>query len=173
MKITMTTHAHDGDLVVFLIGMTVRRPWRVDQWGRIAFAMQRMQSELWRNKSRSEAGEEEWLGFIGGYNCAGSRGPVSVQYWRSTEDLYSYASAAQLAHRPAWLELYRRASGRTRSDGIGIWHETYAVPAGGHESAYGNLSDWGLAKATGSIPLTHRGRTARERLASSAEPLAG
>lgn len=168
MKITMTTHAHEGDLVVFLIGMTVRKPWRVDQWGRVAAAMRRMQAELWRNKSRSEAGEEQWLGFIGGYNCVGPRGPVAVQYWRSAEDLYGYASAEQLEHRPAWREIYRRANGRRRDDGIGIWHETYVVPAGGHESAYGNLDDWGLAKATGSIPLTRRGRTARERLASSA-----
>ena len=172
VKITMTTHAHDGDLVVFLIGMTVRKPWRVDQWGRIAMSMRRMQSELWRNKARAAAGEETSLGFLGGYNCVGPRGPVSVQYWRSTDDLYRYANEEQRSHRPEWLDLYRRASGRSRDDGIGIWHETYAVPAGGHESAYGNVTDWGLAKATGSIPLTRRGRTARDRLASSAAPLA-
>lgn len=173
MKITMTTHAHEGDLVVFLIGMTIRRPWRVDQWGRVGAAMTRMQRELERNKARAKAGEVESLGYLGGYNCVGSRGPVTVQYWRSAEDLYSYAGAEHCEHRPAWLDLYRRASGRRRDDGIGIWHETYVVPAEGHESAYGNVADWGLAKATGSIPLMHRGRTARERLASSAKALAG
>jgi hypothetical protein len=173
MKITMTTHAHDGDLVVFLIGMTVGKPWRVDQWGRISLAMRRMQIELHRNKAGAEAGTEEWLGFLGGYNCISPRGPVSVQYWRSTDDLYDYANNAGREHRPAWLQYYERAHRGTRGDGIGIWHETYAVPAGGHESAYGNLTDWGLAGVTGSIPLVRRGRSARERLASSAHPLAG
>lgn len=167
VKITMSTHAHDGDLVVFLIGMTVGKPWRVDQWGRVALAMRSMQIELWRNKARWEAGEEEWLGFMGGYNCVGSRGPVSVQYWRSTDELYAYANAEQREHRPAWLDLYRRAATRQGDDGIGIWHETYAVPAGGVESAYGNVTDWGLAKATGAIPMIRRGRTARERLGAA------
>ncbi|RNI23316.1 DUF4188 domain-containing protein [Flexivirga caeni] len=169
----MTTHAHEGDLVVFLIGMTVRKPWRVDHWSRVARAMVGMQQELHRNKARSEAGDEEWLGFLGGYNCLGQRGPVSVQYWRSTDDLYGYANNPDRTHRPAWLKYYERAHNLAGSDGIGIWHETYAVPAGGHESAYGNLTDWGLAGATGTIPLSRRGRTARERLASSAAPLAG
>lgn len=171
MKIDMSTHAHEGDLVVFLIGMTVGRPWRVDRWVRIGNAMRRMQLELHRNKARAAAGEEEWLGFLGGYNCVGPRGPVSVQYWRSAEDLYGYANDAGREHRPAWLDYYRRAHRSAGRDGIGIWHETYAVPAGGHESAYGNLTDWGLAGATGAVPLIRRGRTARERLASSAAPL--
>jgi hypothetical protein len=173
MKITMTTHAHQGDLVVFLIGVTVGKPWRADQWVRISYAMTRMQRELHRNKELAEAGVEEWLGFLGGYNCVGPRGPVSVQYWRSTEDLYGYANDAGREHRPAWLDYYQRAHRIKRGDGIGIWHETYAVRAGGHESAYGNLTDWGLAGVTGSIPLIRRGRTARERLASAAAPRAG
>jgi len=173
MKIDMSTHAHEGDLVVFLIGMTLGKPWRVDRWVRIGSAMRRMQVELHRNKVRADAGQEEWLGFLGGYNCVGPRGPVSVQYWRSTEDLYSYAGDAGHEHRPAWLDYYERAHRMVGRDGVGIWHETYAVPAGGHESAYGNLTDWGLAGATGAIPLRSRGRTARERLASSASPAAG
>lgn len=171
MKIEMTTHAHEGDLVVFLIGMTVSKPWRVDQWGRIGAVMLRVQVELQRNKARADAGLEESLGFLGGYNCVGPRGPVSVQYWRSAEQLYSYANNPDQVHRPAWLDLYARAHRRRHDDGIGIWHETYVVPAGGHESAYGNVDDWGLAKFTGSVPLVRRGRTARERLASSGRSL--
>lgn len=167
MKITMSTHAHEGELVVFLIGMTVGKPWRVDQWVRVGGAMTRMQRELYRNKAQADAGTEEWLGFFGGYNCVGSRGPVSVQYWRSTDDLYGYANNSDREHRPAWLDYYARAHRAKRSGGIGIWHETYAVPAGGHESAYGDLTDWGLAGATGAVPLTRRGRTARERLGST------
>ncbi|WP_446665459.1 DUF4188 domain-containing protein [Flexivirga sp. B27] len=168
----MSTHAHEGELVVFLIGMTVGKPWRVDRWARIGKAMTRMQQELHRNKACAEAGEEDWLGFLGGYNCVGPRGPVSVQYWRSIDDLYGYAASGEREHRPAWLDYYRRAQRSSRRDGIGIWHETYAVPAGGHESAYGDVTDWGLAGATGAVPLARRGRTARERLASSAGPLA-
>ncbi|WP_265447570.1 DUF4188 domain-containing protein [Flexivirga meconopsidis] len=167
MKFTMTTHAHEGELAVFLIGMTVRKPWRVDQWARVGAAMAKMQLELQRNKAAADRGEAQWLGFLGGYNCVGPRGPVVVQYWRNAEDIYRYANDARRVHRPAWLELYRKAHGQKHDGGIGLWHETYAVPAGGHESAYGNLPDWGLAKATGSIPLSRRGRTARERMGAA------
>lgn len=36
---------------------------------------------------------------------------------------------------------------------VGIWHETYAVPAGGHESVYVGMPITGLAAATTSLPI--------------------
>ncbi|MFC6707774.1 monooxygenase family protein [Flexivirga alba] len=89
-------------------------------------------------RHRLEVNPGELVGNVGvtvehrRYNCVGPRGPVCVQYWRSTEDLYGYANNRNREHRPAWLDLYRRANERRGGDGIGIWHETYAVPAGGH-----------------------------------------
>lgn len=163
MKIEHVTDSWDGDLVVFLLGMQVRKPWRVDQWGFVSAAMLRMQTELEKNKARAEAGDVESLGYLGGFNCLGAGGPFVVQYWRSVDDLEAYAHSDDHAHRGAWLRLYRLAS-RQRSSGIGLWHETYAVPAGSHETIYGQMSAIGLGKAAGSMPLVRRGRTARERL---------
>ena len=34
-----TTHAHDGSLVLFQIGMRVNQPWRPDLWGPVFAAM--------------------------------------------------------------------------------------------------------------------------------------
>ena len=39
------THQHDGELVVFLIGMRFNRPWRVDKWLPAFVAMPRMLAE--------------------------------------------------------------------------------------------------------------------------------
>ena len=52
---------------------------------------------------------------------------------------------------------------------VGIFHETYVVPADRVESVYGNMTEFGLAAAFGSV---ERGRgkgrtTAHERLEST------
>lgn len=76
---TPTTHAHEGELVVFNIGMTVRRWWRPDLWLPAFFAMPRMIAELSRNKAAAERGEEEHLGFLGADTLFGAKGPWVVQ----------------------------------------------------------------------------------------------
>jgi Domain of unknown function (DUF4188) len=43
------THIHDGDLVVFLIGMRVNKPWRPDLWLPVFAAMPSMLAELSKN----------------------------------------------------------------------------------------------------------------------------
>lgn len=45
-----------------------------------------------------------------------------------------------------------------------IWHETYAVPAGGHESLYGGPARLGLASLEGVVPVARRGERARQRM---------
>jgi hypothetical protein len=50
------------------------------------------------------------------------------------------------------------------SGDIGIWHETYLVPAGRHEAIYGNMPRIGLAAAGGHVPIARRGETAAERV---------
>lgn len=163
------THAHDGGLVVFHIGMTIRRPHRPDLWMPVFAAMPRMLAELSRNKEASARGEAEDLGFLGAETLVGAKGPWVVQYWRSVEHLYAYAGRQDLAHVPAWRAFNTRA--RAHPDAVGIWHETYVVPAGGVETFYGNGARVGLAAATGALDAARRGRTARERLRSSADPL--
>lgn len=160
------THAHDGGLVVFHIGMTIRKPHRPDLWWPVFVAMPRMIAELSRNKAAAARGEADDLGFLGASTLVGGSGPWVVQYWRSVEDLYRYAHAADHAHLPAWRAFNRAA--RTHPGAVGIWHETFVVPPGGVETFYGQGARTGLAAATGTIEAGRRGRDARERLAAGA-----
>lgn len=148
-----TTADHEGPVVVFLIGMRVNRFRKVRQWLPTAMAMGPMLRELSADPAS---------GFLGYEMSLGTRGPVLVQYWRSTEDLLAYAHAADGAHRPAWRAFNERA--RSGSGAVGIWHETYAVPAGAHECLYASMPPTGLAKVSGQVPVSRRGESARERL---------
>lgn len=157
------THGYEGDLAVFLIGMRVNRWWRIDQWLPTATAMPKMLKELSVEKAAAERGEGEHPGFLGYRLLIGAGGPTVVQYWRSVEDIYSYASSAGHVHRPAWAAFNARA--RRTPGAVGIWHETFAVPAGGHESIYVSMPPAGLAAATTVVPVARRGESARERMA--------
>lgn len=161
-----TTHEHQGELAVFLIGMRIRKLHRPDAWGPTIAAMRPMLTELHTNKAQADAGEATWWGFYDARTVLDGRGPTVIQYWRSVEDIYAYAQATSLAHRPAWKAFHARA--RSAQGAVGLWHETFAVPAGGHEALYIDMPPFGLARATGAVEVSRRGRTARERLAASA-----
>jgi len=47
---------------------------------------------------------------------------------------------------------------------VGIWHETFIVPAGSYETVYDDMPAYGLAAATGVVPVGRRGDTAAQRL---------
>lgn len=163
-----TTHAHRGDLAVFLIGLRINKLHRPDAWMPAVAAMPRMLTELYTNKATSQAGDgdaDPWLGFYDARTVVGVRGPTVVQYWRSVADIYAYAGAESMAHRPAWKEFYARA--RSAQGAVGVWHETFAVPAGGHESLYLDMPAFGLGRATGVVDAHSKGRSARERLTAS------
>lgn len=156
------THARDGGVVVFHIGMTIHRPFRPDLWLPVFRAMPRMLAELDRNRVSADRGEAEDLGFLGAQTLLGANGPWVVQYWDSVNQLYSYARDTDRAHMPAWRNFNARA--RRNPGAVGIWHETYVVDEGGIETFYGDGARVGLAAATGTIPLGRRGTSARERL---------
>ncbi|HEU4908327.1 MAG TPA: DUF4188 domain-containing protein [Propionibacteriaceae bacterium] len=145
------THDYDGDLVVFLIGMRINRPWRPDLWLPVFSAMPGMLAELLKDKES---------GLLGYRLTFGAGGPLLVQYWNSHEKLYRYASDRNAAHRPAWAAFNRRA--RKAPGAVGIWHETYVVERA--ESIYVGMPVAGLAAATSAVPVARRGETARERL---------
>lgn len=147
------THEHDGDVVVFLIGMRVNKPWRPDLWWPVFTAMPRMLSELYQDASS---------GFLAARTLVGGGGPTVIQYWRSVDDLYRYAYDAAAEHRPAWTEFNRRA--RASDGAVGIWHETYVVPRGGHETIYVDVPPLGLGRATATRRITSRSDRARQRL---------
>ena len=149
------TAAHDGDVVVFLIGMRVNKPWKVRQWWPVFKAMPPMLAEL------SKDPDSGLLGFRGFF---GPRTATLLQYWESMDKLEAFAGDPARGHRPAWLAYFRDSFA---SGAVGIWHETYIVPAGSHESIYGNMPTVGLGAVDGVVPVGRRGETAAERMARS------
>lgn len=143
----------EGDFVVFLIGMRINRVWKPGKWVPTARAMGAMLKELYA------AGPE--AGFLGHQ----SLGILNMaQYWRSFDQLESYARSRDRAHWPAWVEFNRRM--KTCRGDVGIWHETYLVPAGRYEAIYSGMPDFGLAKAAGRVPVTEANAAARQRIAA-------
>ncbi|GAB7030779.1 DUF4188 domain-containing protein [Streptomyces sp. NPDC021749] len=144
-----------GEVVVFLVGMRINN-WRaVRSWLPVFRAMPGMIKELARDPER---------GMLGYRFLPGLRNFAVLQYWESKEKLLAYASDQGGAHRPAWAAFNRRARAGRRH--VGIWHETYAVPAGSYESIYANMPPHGLGAARGVVPVARRGERAAERLAA-------
>lgn len=150
------THDHDGGVVVFLIGMRVNKPWRVRAWWQPFTAMPRMLRELSTHPE---------LGFLGATGGVRGRGALMVTYWRDLESLLAYASAAGHEHHPAWAAFNRSA--RAAKGAVGIWHETYVVPAGGHESLYVDMPSVGVVAALPSSLVGSNRDRARARFASA------
>ncbi|MDE2094631.1 MAG: DUF4188 domain-containing protein [Burkholderiales bacterium] len=134
----------DGDFVVFLIGMRINRPLKVHKWLPVARAMPRMIEELYRKPELGFLHAQSWF----------ARTIVIVQYWRSMEQLLSYAKSRESAHLPAW-QAFNKAVGTDGS--VGIWHETYAASPGRYENVYVNMPPFGLGKA-GTLQAASGGR---------------
>ncbi|TFV53204.1 DUF4188 domain-containing protein [Blastococcus sp. TF02A-35] len=140
--------------VAFLIGMRVNRLRKVRQWLPVATAMPRMLQELLAQPD---------LGLLAARTYVSGRIVLTVQYWRSAEDLDRYARARDHAHLPAWREFNKRV--RDNGD-VGIFHETYVLDRS--ESVYVNMpAGFGLGGATGLVPLAARGQRAAHRLDAS------
>lgn len=146
------THRHEGDLVVFHIGMQINKPWRPDLWLPVFAAMPRMLRELSRDPDS---------GFLGSSLLFGRGGPYVIQYWDSSEKLYAYASDPAQEHRPAWSQFNKAA--RKAPDAVGIWHETYIVERS--ESIYVATRPMGLGAATELVPIQGRHTRGKARLA--------
>lgn len=146
-----STACLDGEFVVFLIGLRINRPLKIHHWWPVAQAMPRMIKELRRQPELGFLHAEMWA----------SRTTIMVQYWRSLEQLLSYATNKTAEHLPAWRE-FNRAVGKTGS--VGIWHETYAAGPGTHESVYVNMPPFGLGRAGALYPASGAKQSARGRL---------
>ncbi len=142
----------DEPFVVFIIGMRVNRPLAFRKWMPTVMAMGPMIRELHNSPQKGFLGAEQFLYWPG---------TALVQYWRSFDDLERFARDPNDPHFPAW----RRFNQTVGTDGsVGIWHETYAVDAGRHETIYNNMPMFGLAKATEHVPAKGRLETARRRI---------
>lgn len=124
----------DGDFVVFLIGSQVHKPLKLRQWLPVARAMNTMQREIAQHPE---------IGCLHIENFGALRN-ISVQYWRSFEDLERFARSSDWSHLEAWRQFNKLI--RDSGD-LGIWHETYLVHAGQFETVYGNMPVFGLAAA--------------------------
>jgi hypothetical protein len=116
--------------------------------------MPRMLRELARHPEK---------GLLGAHSALMCGGPAVVQYWRSFDDLARFARDPDATHLPAWRRFNRLARG---TGDVGIWHETYAVPAGRYEAIYGDMPRVGLAAAAGHVPVARRGESAAQRIAA-------
>ena len=119
----------EGDFVVFLIGLRINRPLRVDQWMPVAAAMPRMLKELARQPELGFLHAEMWF----------SRTIFMLQYWRSMDQLIAYAKNKEAEHLPAWQAFNKNVG---TSGTVGIWHETYAASPGSYENIYLHAALW-------------------------------
>ena len=156
---TRMTHQYSGELIVFLIGMRVNKPWRIDLWWPAFTAMPRMLRELMSDKES---------GLMGVRFSLGGDGPVIVQYWNSLDKLYAYASDRSSEHRPAWAAFNRRV--RKAPGAVGIWHETFVSERA--ESMYVGMPVSGLAAATSAVEVGRPHDTAAARARDGATPAA-
>ena len=141
----------EGNFVVFLIGMRINKPLLIHRWLPVARAMPRMLNELGRQPDLGFMHAEMWF----------SRTIILVQYWRSMEQLLDYVNNKEAEHLPAWRS-FNQSIGTDGS--VGIWHETYEVAAGHHESVYVNMPPFGLGKAGVLQPATGGRLSASGRL---------
>lgn len=141
----------DGEFVVFLIGMRINTWWKPHKWLPVMFAMRRMLKELQVNPESGLLSEQTWLG----------RTTLTIQYWRSFEQLEAYAKDKNQAHFPEWVRFNKLVS---HSGDVGIWHETYLCQSENCESIYNNMPRFGLAKAGDYLSITPESLTAKHRL---------
>lgn len=152
------TAVPDGPFVVFAVGMRINNFLAVREWLPTARAMGPMLRELYRSPEK---------GFLGAELFFNLRGPMVLQYWRSFEDLEKFARAPDDPHLPSWRRFNQSAR---KSGNVGVWHETYSIDAGSHETIYSNMPPFGLARATARTPLGGGGEqseTARSRIEGS------
>lgn len=145
------THAHTGDVTVFLIGMRFGRPLRVAKWWPVFTAMPPMLRHLSTEPESGMLAYHLWPG----------RTTLLLTYWRSPDHLMAFASDAAAPHLEPWRR-FNRTIGSDRS--VGVWHETYQCHPGDYEAIYVDMPAFGLGKASGVQRVGRGTATARQRL---------
>jgi hypothetical protein len=123
----------------------------IHKWFPVAMAMPKMIKELYKDPSSGFMCETSWFG----------RTTISVQYWRSFEQLESYAKNKDLNHFPAWKAFNQKAR---QSGVVGVWHETYKISQGSYENIYVNMPPFGLGKAGSVKEASGKFEHAKERM---------
>ncbi|MFD1038805.1 DUF4188 domain-containing protein [Virgibacillus byunsanensis] len=144
------TTEQEENVVVFLIGMRINKWWAIHKWLPVFTAMPPMIRELYMNKK---------TGFLSMESFFSLRTTLLVQYWRSSDDLITYAKGP--THLTAWRRFNKKIG---NNNAVGIYHETYVIEKGNYESVYGNMPVFGLAKAAGHRLISTPLNSARKRL---------
>jgi hypothetical protein len=146
------TAAMDGDFVVFIIGIRFNKLWKVHKWFPPFVAMPKMLRQLAAHPDK---------GLLGARMAIGGRTITVVQYWRSFEQLEAFAKDPNDPHLPAWRAFNKRVGS---SGDVGVYHETYRVGPGQHETIYSNMPVMGLALAGESVAVGRKTDSARARI---------
>lgn len=150
-RFTADTSALGDEVVLFLIGMRINKPWRVRKWWPVFVAMPRMLRALQQEPDKGLLGVEMAL----------FPSPILVQYWRSFEDLERFARNPVDPHLEPWRRFNREVGA---SGDVGIWHETYRVRTAELETVYANMPAYGLGAATRTVPVGRARNTAAARI---------
>jgi hypothetical protein len=126
----------------------------VGKVAQVAAAMPRILRHLATDPSAGMLGFEQWFG----------RTTMLVSYWESPEHLRKFAADREAPHLEPWRRFMKELSG---TGDVGIWHETYQVPAAGIETVYSGMPLFGLAKATAQVPIGRGTNTAKQRMGHS------
>ncbi len=120
------TAGFEEPYVVFIIGMRINKLWKIHRWLPVMMAMARMLNELYRKPDHGFLGGKTWF----------ARTTVVIQYWRSFDDLETYAKARDQAHLPAWADFNRKIG---NNGDVGVFHETYRIAPGQYENVFVNM----------------------------------
>jgi hypothetical protein len=145
------TVANEQDVVLFTVGVRINKVLAVRRWLPVIRAIRPMLAELTADADSGLLAHRTYL--------CGPRELVIMQYWQSTKHLLDFSNSA--IHRRAWRDFYQHA---TAGAGVGLWHETYVVPAGRYEAIYGIVPELGLAQFLDLKPIGRRNDGAAARL---------
>jgi len=154
IKAARYTANYPDEFVVLLIGLRVNQLWRVNEWWpvlRAAFAM---------TKEAKALPNSPLLESITVLSVSDWRVLFFVQYWRSFDELMSWANDSDLQHKPAQKAFLKRTA---YNGHVGVWHETYKVAAGQFEAIYANMPRMGLA-AAGTHRQLRKSSTGHDRM---------
>ncbi len=138
--------------------MRINKLLQFRRWLPVAQAMGPMIRELYQHPEK---------GFLGAQTFMYWRGVGLIQYWRSFADLERFARNPSDPHLPAW-QSFNKTVGTNGS--VGIWHETFMVPARQYEAIYNNMPIFGFAAATQHMAIAGKRETARGRLGRQTNP---
>lgn len=140
-----------ADVTVFLIGMRANRWWDLRRVWWTASKMPPMLQHLATHPDSGMLGVHSWFG----------RTTILLSYWESPEHLQRFAADRDAPHLQPWQDFMRTLQG---TGSVGVWHETYQVPAADLETVYVDMPLFGLAAATAHAPVGAGTKTARQRL---------